>query len=312
MLKKQGLPIISVFRGDRYYLPHCFAQARASNPDSEFILLGDNSTKYYRGISHHKMQDYYQSAQRLQDSYTHIHTSAGRFQEERFCLLRWLILNEFMKKQGLEQCFVMDADVLLYQNLEKVRQYYEPCELTLVGDIASGCLSGGSSFLFKRDILDKLEGIIIEIYSDTKLNKELAQFVTQGALVGVSDMVALTILYQRFPNKIKNAFAPAGGYIIQAAITNDTQSIEMENECQKIYWHQDVPWGQLLETPQKVKFILLHCNGNILKKKMWRYVKLHRFSEKWLWWLNILQYKLYKYPKRFLNKLLGRKLFPKL
>ncbi len=299
-----AIPIVAVFRGDRHYLAHCIAQAKASNPCSEFILIGDSSTKHYAGIKHYAYEDYFESSKKFEKIFKYMPKDRP-FETELFCFQRWLILNEFLIKEKIDSCFNIDADVMIYYNLEVLKQFYSQYDITLTGYGHKFSGHGGSSFVNNVQILNKLSDIIFEMIEDKSLFQKLE------ASNNVNEMVALNILAERIGNKAGQTEFPIQNLAMQTSITSLTWYVR-KGELDKIIWKKGIPYGQEIEPPHRlIQFTVLHFHGST-KKYMWRYLRLKNCKNWLIWMRNVLSYKMLKYPKRYVNLLFGKNIFPKL
>lgn len=305
------IPIVTVFKGDRFYLSHCIAQAKAFNPDSDFIFLGDSSTKHYKGIKHFNYNDYFEDAKKFSKIFIHLSHRLS-YTSELFCFQRWLILNEFFKKEKLQECFHIDTDVMIYYNLKELRDIYPSFEMNVAGDPetlnhAHTLAHGGSSFINNPKILEKLRNICFEIFEDQKLFESMRPYIDRR----FTDMDAIGLLWKRFPRKVITTTTSLKGITMQRAI-NENIYYEMQNNIQKIYWKNRRPYGKEKNPSHRlIQFSVLHFHGNV-KNIMWKYLRLPTWNLRLLWLYNFLAFKLLKYPKRWFNYLSGKNLFPKL
>ncbi len=110
-----SLPIIFIHKGNSWYLPYIFLQAKLTNPSSHLYLLGDEDTRHFNGIlKHSNLSDYSTASQALLNVYKHKSTLSWEF--EYFCISRWFVLYEFLVAKGIDQCLYIDSDVLLFCN----------------------------------------------------------------------------------------------------------------------------------------------------------------------------------------------------
>lgn len=293
-----ALPIITVFRGDRPYLAHCIAQARASNPESEFILLGDRSTRYYRGVTHYNYSDYFVDAGRLAQVFRHERSFTTK-ECELFYFQRWLILNEFCKTHGVNACFIIDGDIMIYMELSSLMQLYPNVKMTICA--AGGRPHGGSSFIFELEVLQKYCDLIFE-YS-----------ANHEGFPGVlnNEMWVLGILQERYRDHIANACVPVDGTLMQCN-HSECDGFEMEKSRlrQKLYWKDGTPWAVEVGSGRMLRLALLHCHGKN-KNVMWRYVRPRNPLDVVIWVYNVCAFKILKYPKRLMNIVSGRTIYPK-
>ena len=77
---------------------------------------------------------------RLRDLYVHISSNTAEF--EFFCLARWLVMEEFARRQGLREFLYLDSDVLLFESPASMQLRLGPCRLGVAWE---GSLEHGKS-----------------------------------------------------------------------------------------------------------------------------------------------------------------------
>lgn len=108
--------IIFMHKGDSWYLPYALRQCIKSNPSARIILLGDVSNEKYNSIVEHKLiDDYCHEADEFSKLYQHYSTSP--YEYELFCIQRWFIWLNFMKKHNIDMALLPDTDVLILQDI---------------------------------------------------------------------------------------------------------------------------------------------------------------------------------------------------
>jgi hypothetical protein len=108
--------IIFMHKGDSWYLPYALRQCIKSNPSARIILLGDVSNEKYNSIVEHKLiDDYCHEADEFSKLYQHYSTSP--YEYELFCIQRWFIWLNFMKKHNIDTALLPDTDVLILQDI---------------------------------------------------------------------------------------------------------------------------------------------------------------------------------------------------
>lgn len=303
-----SIPIIIMHKGDSFYLSHTIAQARASNPNSIIYLIGDAGSAYYSGITHINYKNYFDEAAQFESVFENINNESRMYSIQLFLFQKHIVLRSFLRKNNIQQCFLIDTDVLIYESLHKYSPYFKNFEMTVsYGTVANyGLAHPGSMFINNVNILDSLIAIIYEIF---KPNSELNQKIRAWA-DGVSEMNALGILHERFPELVGNTNRIIDNWAIQHTMLTDTY-VEREKDHVKIYWDGNRPYGIGVGelAGKQIYFPVLHFHGH-LKKIMYKHLKLN-FKERSLWLYNVLKYKLFKYPKRYINLFSRRIIFPK-
>jgi len=109
------VPVIVVHQGLKPYLIPCLRRAGGSNPGGRVLLLGDEANAGI-GIGEHQRLDdpaLQAGVAEFREAYRHLSTSSS-VAFERFCVERWLIVRNLMRRDGLDRCLVIDSDVLLF------------------------------------------------------------------------------------------------------------------------------------------------------------------------------------------------------
>ncbi len=162
--------------GPSWYLPYTLYQAKHSCPNTEIIVLGENTN--ISGITHVSLDDisYSSAMQRFQDHYVHMTTNEEKIELHYF--LRWFFLLEYMQKNHIDSIFYFDCDVLLYSSVSDILHAYSDivfdCAL-LVPDqdhssFADWAVSGHSSY-WTLERLEEFCDFLIESYSQEKYMK---------------------------------------------------------------------------------------------------------------------------------------------
>lgn len=187
-----SLPIIFLHKGPADYLLYTLKQAIKWNPNSDVILLGDESNKKnaeLAGALYFPYEDYKTEAQNvLVKHYKHMSTNPAHY--ELICIARWFIINEYMEKNNIEHAFITDSDVLLYCNVQEEMEYYwHSYRCTLTHNT-----SAGISFILDRNILREHCDFVIDCYTGKNkfyFDKAKAHYETlqkNGRPGGVCDM----------------------------------------------------------------------------------------------------------------------------
>src|SRR3989338_7010207 len=109
---------IPIFFNQRGGAPDWFLaaviQARLTNPRSPIFVLHDLQTppsigQYKDGIFFVHLEEYRVKARIFEPLFFNLSFNPGHY--ERYCLERWLILQEFMRRHEIDQCAHFDSDV---------------------------------------------------------------------------------------------------------------------------------------------------------------------------------------------------------
>lgn len=126
-------PVIFFHKGADDYVYDVLDHAGKVCGHRNIVLLGDESNRGYTS-NWYSFDDYCKGeAEEFAQIYNHISETSYEF--ELTCFQRHFALYAFMQEKGIEECFLCDSDVLIYENLS---------ELPL-DDIDFGCSSANYS-----------------------------------------------------------------------------------------------------------------------------------------------------------------------
>lgn len=242
--------------GDSDYLQYSLMQAKRSNPDSDIILIGDESNNKYSFIKHVSRFDS-SSGQEFAKLYQHL--SFNSYEYELFCIQRWFILRDYMAKHGISRCYHQDSDVMLYADIstEKVADF----------DFAfCGGISGGISFINNFDALDDFCNFITSFYTVETLTEELKKIyqmvikhVPNG---GICDMIFINLYCtsRQHPERIFDLSIIENNAVFDLNI-NLINEYEQWYERKKIYFTTNGVLCKNLSLNTFIKFKALHFQG---------------------------------------------------
>ena len=300
MGKETLTPIFCVHGGNRFYLPYIIAQVKDSNPNTPFYFLSDRSTAYYRGIEHVCYEDYFSKAREFEKVYKHHYLDGTRYTTELFCFQRWLILDEFVHKMGFERGFIIDSDVMVYANVERLKALYKDFDMSIMY-LNEESSHGGSCFFNKASILGKLSDVIFDMYTAEKSTHLLQDLFSKKTIGGVTDMDALHIFKKRYSNLITTGSIPINNLAQDSGILQDDR-YEQEGDRSKVFWKNKTPFFKNLSDGAFVEMAIIHLQGHS-KNTIQKYLQLRTFRAKSLFVFNWLAFKLLKYPMRWWLKL---------
>ena len=154
-----NIPIVLMHSGDSFYLKYCIQSIRKSNPNSKIFLIGENVKEEYEGVEKHDLNNYKKYARQIEKDYVHFNTSNPKI--ELFCIKRWFILLDFMEKNNIKEICASDSDVILYQNLENDRNFFNKYDYVL----AKG-QSAGFSFFSNINVLRAYVKFVNDFYDN--------------------------------------------------------------------------------------------------------------------------------------------------
>lgn len=185
--------IVFIHKGDSWYLKYSIRQVIKSNPEARLFLLGNEENYFYRRyVDHLSLTDFFAEAEKFSNFYRHL--SFANFEYELFCIQRWFILLEFMKSNNLENCLLVDTDVLIFEDVSKYLDY-----LPWDGFHFSQGTSNPMGFVYvsQRVHLQKLCDFIMQLYIEkvNVLEDVFNDWKIRNQVGGVSD-ITLFLLYE--------------------------------------------------------------------------------------------------------------------
>jgi len=258
------LNIIFIHKGNPSFLRYSLRQAKIFNPKAIIHLIGDESNNTYDYTEHHNIQDHDKDAIDFKRYYKHFSTNTYDF--ELFCFQRWFILKDFLISNKIEKFFHADSDVMVYFDIEEEFKKFKEFDFTL-----SAGISGHCSFWNNAYSLENFCQFIKNMYTgmdDENYNKMVDHYRTLQSKClpgGVCDMTAF-----RLYRLNKHAKIGETTDIINKSTYDDNFNVpmngrllyEMRYGVKKIKWINTIPYGSVVENKDKIKFNVLHCQGN--------------------------------------------------
>ena len=269
------VPILFFQAGDAQHLPYTFSQAKHWAGSSPLILLGDKTNRHYRGLEHVPIRNFASSVPRLRDSYVHMSSNTAEF--EFFCLARWLVIEEFARRQGLTEFLYLDSDVLLYETVANIVRSIPPCRMTLawegpqnsVGKVASA----GETLIRDVAVLGEFCKTLFSFYENREAvddtQKRFAEMIANKK-GGVSDMWFWTLFARQNQQAIYNTWDPEKEVHLDINIFQ-SGGFRYRESLKEIEFRGGQPYGFYEPTQRWVRFAALHFGG-ASKKKMHQYL----------------------------------------
>ncbi len=305
------VPIVIIHRGDSYYLADTIAQARKVRGGKKPILIGDQENRHYQGAHWVPYGDYFKEADSFARIYQHYNPSPHHYQWLLFCFQKWIFLKDFMEREGVSRAFVIDSDVLVYLRPDRVAKLYAEADFT-VSDVDPAILSasGNATFINRLSALEELTALMFEMFGDTALHTRIRDFAEAGMRKSppqaITEMTALALLRERFPNRVANTYAPKDGIAICHSVLCE-QGFEMENGRKRLEWIEGVPHGRFLhglDGPEWIPLAALHFQGSS-RRYMAGAVAPLPFDLAWERLTGKATYRVFKEKRRF-ERILGR------
>jgi len=199
--------IVFVHKGNPCYLKYALNNAKKSNPNSDIILIGDESNKNTiarLGGRHYRIADYFFAAKEFEKIY--IYQSTNSYDFELFCFQRWFIIKDFVESNDIKHFIACDSDVLIYDDLSNYFNYSEwkSDYLNVIDRWGPQCV-----YFTKESVVNFCNYIKNEYTNREKLKrmKQNWQNNLQNNLPGgISDMTVFSNYGIDFPEKFKNLY----------------------------------------------------------------------------------------------------------
>lgn len=249
-------PIVLIHYGDSDYLQFTIAQARYANPTAPIVLIGDEHTAdKYPEITHIHFRPLSARAFAFARTYRHLNTNHEVF--ERFCLMRWFILLELMRRYGFSRAVYIDSDVLLYDAMEQQFRRIEGYDLAITG-VAPPVLVNN------LHVLESFCSFAEDCYRDEQLLclltghfSALQQAREPG---GVCDMTIWKLFMERQSEwRIIDLASSFDDLVFDRNIML-SNGFQLDGPVKKIIWKEGVPYG-LGEDGRHIRFASLHFHG---------------------------------------------------
>ena len=269
MKNKTDNHIIFLSYGDPFYLPYVLSQCKAYHPYDHVHLIGDSSNKGYAGIEHHLISDYENSAKEFAKHYVHLSTNNEKF--ERFCFDRFFIIKEFIIKNNIKECIIIDTDVLVYGNLFDDFPFFDNYDCTLYLYEKNLVASPGLSFVKNTKCIDDLCRFMLELYKERNsifdlLSNHFNHRQSKGLQGGACDMNVFYYFYKNNTVKVFDLFEvlPNNHYYDISFIDLETVKYTFEGTPEtgkKVIFKNKIPYGIIHGRKEMIKYQVLHFQG---------------------------------------------------
>jgi len=273
----RDLPVLFFQAGDARHLPYTFWQAKHWAGGSPLILLGDESNRHYRGrgLEHVPIRDFASAVSRLRDLYVHISSNTAEF--EFFCLARWLVMEEFARRQGLREFLCLDSDVLIYAKPVDIVSRVPVCRMATVwfGDLGGkfASVSPGTTYIRDPSILVEIQSHIMQFYSNPAEIENMrvgCEAMVRKKLGGVSDMFFLARCVHHLGGNIFNLWEPEKDGVVDMNIVQ-ADGFRLREGIKEIEFRGGQPYAFYQPAGLWRRFSTLHFGG-CCKKLMGRYL----------------------------------------
>lgn len=301
----QSVPIFVVHRGNPPYLRLVLNQFQKTSPDARLILLGDESNEHLPGVEHvncASLED--EDVWKFRAIYQHASILAMPF--ERFCIERWFLLRNFVRKEGLKSLIHVDSDVLPFADIREMLALAGDSEITFSRWDAKRLIM---HFMIVRNVelLEQFCRFVLDLYEDSarfeNLRRRSLCCPRKNSKPWISDMNLFHEFHQAVPMK---AFfwedALAKGVLVDSRLTQ-SESLQAnwglirKQRIKKIRFIQGLPVAFLKDgTSLSVKALHYHSYAKYLIR--WHSQKKDGF---WPFFFHTLFFE-HKLLKKFTNK----------
>ena len=198
---------------------------------------------------------------------------------ERICFERWLVLAEFIRREGIAKAFVVDTDVMIYADLSKLTRNFAPtikCGLAESDNEVSDetieykPVSGNSSYWTSKAIFEfesLLKRLYIEPELQTLLENRWAEYSLTHIYGGITDMDALGLFRRSLSNTefINTSIMSGCNGVFDVALCHSEGAVkdqyQMSGLIKRLEWRSGVPYGIECKSCKRIRFFTLHCQG---------------------------------------------------
>lgn len=256
--------IVIIHMGFAKYLLYVLRQIKITNPNSEIFLISDKENKKYSKYSTFVDISKIQSleSKSFKENYIHLGKSSPNY--KMFCMLRWIILRDFMREYNIKECLHIDSDILIFSDLNKALNPFSNYKISLAHNLAL------TMHIKDIEILDEFSKYLLFKYTnENELNKLKDMYyktdrVNNGVAGSISDMDISREFFSRVKEPIGDLSEIVNDSIFDSAIVYGEPEFEMlkkgKYKLKKIFFENKIPFCnyRLNEENKKIKFHSLH------------------------------------------------------
>jgi hypothetical protein len=196
------------------YLETCVR--RALKATNRVVLLGDEKNADLGMGEHHLVTDatLQDGIGEFRSAYQHLSRSQ-RLDFERFCVERWFLIRNFLRRENLDGCLAIDSDVLLFGNVAEDSLRFSEYSMTF-GRWDSVRAVPHCNFIRGREAIDDFCSYVMDVYSDSYKLKQLAEINQKkfkSAWISDMSLLASWGASSRFPiGYLENTVADGVGF----------------------------------------------------------------------------------------------------
>ncbi len=267
-----SVPIIfihkNIHNGNNSYLNYSLSQAHLLNPDSPIYLITDDVRPTMSFVNYVQLHDHDLEAKLFAELYKHM--STNNFEHELFCFQRWFIIQDFLKKNEINDFLYLDSDVLLFCNVgTEFRKLKGVYDFTICNKIGPQY-----TYFSDKEYLNKFCEFVKELYVKPEYFKRLKEkhqkHLDNNLDGGVCDMTAFGEYQYHQLGKVKDLAVPENGSVFDDNI-NCSDGFEMNDlGIKKMDKKKDQVFCRQIESDIKIRFNALHFQGSA-KKHMYKF-----------------------------------------
>ena len=256
--------IVIIHMGFAKYLLYVLRQIKITNPNSEIFLISDKENKKYSKYSTFVDISKIQSleSKSFKENYIHLGKSSPNY--EMFCMLRWIILRDFMREYNIKECLHIDSDILIFSDLNKALNPFSNYKISLAHNLAL------TMHIKDIKILDEFSKYLLFKYTnENELNKLKDMYyktdrINNGVAGSISDMDISREFFSRVKEPIGDLSEIVNDSIFDSAIVYGAPEFEMlkkgKYKLKKIFFENKIPFCNYILNGEnkKIKFHSLH------------------------------------------------------
>lgn len=256
--------IVIIHMGFAKYLLYVLRQIKITNPNSEIFLISDKENKKYSKYSTFVDISKIQSleSKSFKENYIHLGKSSPNY--EMFCMLRWIILRDFMREYNIKECLHIDSDILIFSDLNKALNPFSNYKISLAHNLAL------TMHIKDIEILDEFSKYLLFKYTnENELNKLKDMYyktdrINNGVAGSISDMDISREFFSRVKEPIGDLSQIVNDSIFDSAIVYGEPEFEMlkkgKYKLKKIFFENKEPFCNYVLNGEnkKIKFHSLH------------------------------------------------------
>lgn len=256
--------IVIIHMGFAKYLLYVLRQIKITNPNSEIFLISDKENKKYSKYSTFVDISKIQSleSKSFKENYIHLGKSATNY--EMFCMLRWIILRDFIREYNIKECLHIDSDILIFSDLNKALNPFSNYKISLAHNLAL------TMHIKDIEILDEFSKYLLFKYTnENELNKLKDMYyktdrINNGVAGSISDMDISREFFSRVKEPIGDLSEIVNDSIFDSAIVYGEPEFEMlkkgKYKLKKIFFENKIPFCNYVLNGEnkKIKFHSLH------------------------------------------------------